>query len=182
MSSDTNTKDNVPVEKHVTIPPANQWTSSPAYDQPLFTSSSEGQASLQEIWKMLDAEESFQSPTPRKARPSSPQWQVVARDLEPDHTPARKSPERDVFALTGRRAEAQSRPAKQRPELSKEAAGKAKLTPKKLKVRNYNIKDDPSWWPVVGLLYVCTRAGRSATKKITVTLKRALRNGKYRRQ
>ena len=144
MSRDANAKDNVPVEKHVTIPPANQRTSSPAYDQPLFTSSSEGQASLQEIWKMLDAEESFQSPTPRKARPSSPQRQVVARDLEPDHIPAHDSPECDVFALTRRRTEAQSRPTKHRPELSKKAAGKAKLTPKKLKVRNYNIKDDPS--------------------------------------
>ena len=57
---------------------------------------------------MLDAEESFQSPTPRKARPSSPQRQVVARDLEPDHNPARDWPERDVFALTGRRTEAQN--------------------------------------------------------------------------
>ena len=93
---------------------------------------------------MLDAEESFQSPTPRKACPSSPQRQVVARDLEPDQIPARDWPERDLFALTGRRTEAQSRPAKQRPELSKMAAGKAKLTPKKLKVRNYKIKDDPS--------------------------------------
>ena len=71
VSRDANRKDSVPVEKHVTIPPANQWTPLPSYDQPLFTSSSEGQASLQEIWKMLDAEESFQSPTPRKARPSS---------------------------------------------------------------------------------------------------------------
>jgi len=144
VSRDTNTKDNVSVEKHVTIPPANQWTSSPAYDQPLFTSSSEGQASLQEIWKMLDAEESFQSPTPRKALPSSPQRQVVARDLKPDHIPARDSPERDVFALKGRRTQAQSRPIKQRSELSKKAAGKAKMTPKKSKVRNYNIKDHPS--------------------------------------
>ena len=144
MSRDTNTKDNFPVENHVTRPPANQWTSSPAYDQPLFTSSSEGQASLQEIWKMLDAEESFKSPTPRKASPSSTQRPTVARELEPDHIPAHDSPEQDVFALKGRRTEAQSRPAKQRPELSKKAAGKAKMTPKKLKVRNYNVKDDPS--------------------------------------
>ena len=144
MSRDTNTKNNVPVEKHVTSSPANQWTPSPSYDQPLFTSSSEGQASLQEIWKMLDAEESFQSPTPRKARASSPQRHPVSRDLEPDHIPARHSPERDVFALKGRRTEAQFRPAKQRPELSKKAAGKTKMTPKKLNVRNYNVKDDPS--------------------------------------
>jgi len=120
----------------VTIPPANQQTSSPAYDQLLFTSSSEGQASLQEIWKMLDAEESFQSPTPRKARPSSPQRHPVTRDLEPNHNPAHDSSEREVFALKGRRTGAQSRPAKQQPGLSKKAAGKAKLTPKKLKVRN----------------------------------------------
>ena len=93
---------------------------------------------------MLDAEESFQSPTPRKARPSSPQRQVVARELESDQIPACNWPERDVFAVTGRRTEAQSRPTKQRPELSKKPDGKAKLTPKKLKVRNYNIKDDPS--------------------------------------
>ena len=77
-------------------------------------------------------------------RPGTPQRQVVARDLEPNHIPARDLPERDVFALTGRRTEAQSRPTKHRPELSKKAAGKVKLTPKKLKVRNYNIKDDPS--------------------------------------
>ena len=140
MSRDTNTKDNFPVENHVIRPPANQWTSSPA----LFTSSSEGQASLQEIWKMLDAEESFKSPTPRKVSPSSTQRPTVARELEPDHIPAHDSPEHDVFALKGRRTEAQSRPAKQRPELSKKAAGKAKMTPKKLKVRNYNVKDDPS--------------------------------------
>ena len=144
MSRDKNSKDNVPVEKHATIPPANQWTSSPAYDQPLFTSSSEGQASLQEIWKMLDAEESFQSRTPRKVRPSSPQRHPVSRDLEPDHIPVHDSPERDVFALKGRRTEAQCKPTKQQPELSKKAAGKAKITPKKLKVRNCNIKDDPS--------------------------------------
>ena len=131
VSRDAKTIDNVPVEKHVTIPPVNQWTPSPSYYQPLFTSSSEGQASLQEIWKMLDAEESFQSPTPRKTRPSSPQRQVVARDLEPDHNPARDWPERDVFALTGRRTEAKSRPTKHRPELSNKAGGKAKLTPKK---------------------------------------------------
>ena len=125
----------------MTRPPANQWTSSPAYDQSLFTSSSEGQALLHE---MHDAEESFKSPTPRKASPSSTQRPTVARELEPDHIPVHDSPEHDVFALKGRRTEAQSRPAKQRPELSKKAAGKAKMTPKKLKVRNYNVKDDPS--------------------------------------
>ena len=113
VSRDANRKDKVPVEKHVTIPPANQWTPSPSYDQPLFTSSSEGQASLQEIWKMLDAEESFQSPTPRKARPSSPQRHPVSRDLEPNHIPAHDSPKCDVFALKGRRTEGQSRPTKQ---------------------------------------------------------------------
>ena len=86
---------------------------------------------------MLDAEESFRSPTPRKAQSSFPQ-----RDLEPDHIPARDSPERDVFALKGKRTEAQNRPTRQRPELSKKTAGKAKLTPKKLRVRNYNIRDD----------------------------------------
>ena len=81
---------------------------------------------------MLDAEESFQSPTPRKARPSSPQRHTVTRD----HIPAHDSSEREVFALKGRRTGAQSRPAKQQPGLSKKAAGRAKLTPKKLKVRN----------------------------------------------
>ena len=89
-------------------------------------------------------QKSFQSPTPRKVRPSSPQRHPVSRDLEPDHIPAHDSPERDVFALKGRRTEAQSKPTKQQPELSKKAAGKAKMTPKNLKVRNYNIKDDPS--------------------------------------
>ena len=142
VSRDTDTKDSFPLENHMTQPSAIQRTASPAYDQPLFTSSSEGQASLQEIWKMLDAEESFRSPTPRKARSSSPQKVVVERNLEPDHIPARDSPERDIFALKGRRTEIQSRPAKQRSELSKKASGKAKLTPKKLKVRNYNVKDD----------------------------------------
>lgn len=142
VSRDTNTKHRAPVDNHVARPPASQWTSSPVYDQPLFTSSSEGQASLQEIWKMLDEEESFRSPTPGKARPSSPQHLKASRDLDPDHIPARDSPERDVFALKGRRTDVQSRPSKQRPELSKKAAGKAKLTPKKLKVRNYNIRDD----------------------------------------
>ena len=137
VSRDTNAKENIPVQNHVVSPPANQRTSSPAYDQPLFTSSSEGQASLQEIWKMLDAEESFRSPTPRKSQSSFPQ-----RDQEPDHIPAHDSPERDVFALKGKRTEAQNRPSKQRPELSKKATGKAKLTPKKLRVRNYNIRDD----------------------------------------
>ena len=142
VSRDADTKDKEPVDNHVIQPPANQLTSSPSYDQPLFTSSSEGQASLQEIWKMLDEEESFRSPTPRKARPSSPQRPDASRDLEPDYIPTRDSPERDVFALKGRRTEVQTRPAKQKPGLSKKAAGKAKLTPKKLKVRNYNIRDD----------------------------------------
>ena len=141
VSRDTNAKENIPVRNRVTSPPANQWTSSPACDQPLFTSSSEGQASLQEIWKMLDAEESFRSPTPRKDQSSFPQQSAVMRDLEPDHIPAHGSPERDVFALKGKRTGVQTRPTKQRPELSKKATGKAKLTPKKLKVRNYNIRD-----------------------------------------
>ena len=77
-----------------------------------------------------------------KARPSSPQRFAVARDLETDYIPTRDSPERDVFALKGRRTEVQSRPAKQRPGLSKKVAGKAKMTPKKSKVRNYNVRDD----------------------------------------
>ena len=142
VSRDANTKDKKPADNYVIHPPANQLTSSPAYDQPLFTSSSEGQASLQEIWKMLDEEESFRSPTPRKARSSSPHRSAVSRDLEPDYIPTRDSPERDAFALKGRRTEVQTRPAKQKPGLSKKAAGKAKLTPKKLQVRNYNIRDD----------------------------------------
>lgn len=142
VSRDANTKDKEPVDNHVIHPPANQLTSSPAYDQPLFTSSSEGQASLQEIWKILDEEESFQSPTPRKARSSSPQRSTFSRNLGPDYIPTRDSPERDVYALKGRRTEVQTRPAKQKPGLSRKAAGKAKLTPKKLQVRNYNIRDD----------------------------------------
>ena len=142
VSGGVNTKDKEPVDNHVIHPPANQLTSSPAYDQPLFTSSSEGQASLQEIWKILDEEESFQSPTPSKARSSSPQRSTFLRNLGPDYIPTRDSPERDVFALKGRRTEVQTRPAKQKPGLSKKAAGKAKLTPKKLEVRNYNIRDD----------------------------------------
>lgn len=142
VSGGVNTKDKEPVDNHVIHPPANQLTSSPAYDQPLFTSSSEGQASLQEIWKILDEEESFQSPTPSKARSSSPQRSTFLRNLGPDYIPTRDSPERDVFALKGRRTEVQTRPAKQKPGLSKKAAGKAKLTPKKLQVRNYNIRDD----------------------------------------
>ena len=142
VSLDTNTKGKEPVDDHVTHPPTNQLTSSPANEQPLFTSSSEGQASLQEIWKMLDEEESFQSPTPRKPRSSSPQRSTISRDLEPDYIPTRDSPERGAFALKGRRTDVQTRPAKQKSELSRKVAGKAKLTPKKLKVRNYNIKDD----------------------------------------
>ena len=142
VSLDTNTKDREPVDDHVTHPPTNQLTSSPVNEQPLFTSSSEGQASLQEIWKMLDEEENFQSPTPRKTRSSSPRRSTVSRDFEPDYIPTRDSPERDAFALKGIRTDVQTRPAKQKPGLSRKAAGKTKLTPKKLKVRNYNIKDD----------------------------------------
>ena len=95
VSRDTNKKDSAPVDSRVTLPPTNQWASSPVYDQPLFTSSSEGQASLQEIWKILDEEESFRSPTPGKVRPSSPQRLKATRDQDPDHIPARDSPERD---------------------------------------------------------------------------------------
>ena len=91
---------------------------------------------------MLDAEESFRSPTPRKGRPSSPQKLAVERNVEPDFIPAHDLPERDVFALKGRRTEVQTRPPKLRPEMSKKASGKVKLTPKKIKVRNYNVKDD----------------------------------------
>ena len=79
----------------------------------------------------------------------------------------RNWPKRAVFALKGRRTKAQCRPAKQRRELSKKAAGKAKLSPKKLKVRNYNVKDDPRGWPVI---FVCTRPGRSVTKKFTASV------------
>ena len=142
VSHDPTKKDNIPPENQMISLPANQLTSSPAYDQKLLTSSSEGQASLKEIWEMLDAEESFRSPTPRKARSSSPLQPVVTRDLEPDHIPAHKSLERDVFALQGRQTEVQTRPIKQKLGLSKKAAGKAKVTPKKLKVRNYNMRDD----------------------------------------
>ena len=142
VSRDADTKGKEPVGGHVTHPPTNQFISSPANDQPLFTSSSEGQASLQELWKMLDEEESFQSPTPRKGWSSSLQRSPVSRDLKPDYIPTRDSPEHDLFALKGKRTEVQTRPAKQKPGLSKKAAGKAKLTPKKLKVRNYNIRDD----------------------------------------
>ncbi|XP_073246831.1 coiled-coil domain-containing protein 57-like [Porites lutea] len=141
-SRDVSAKIDVPAEDNVTKPLVIQRTSSPVYEQSLFTSSSEGQASLQEIWKMLDAEESFRSPTPRKGRPSSPQKLAVERNVEPDYIPARDLPERDVFALKGRRTEVQTRPAKHRPEMSKKASGKVKLTPKKIKVRNYNVKDD----------------------------------------
>ena len=95
VSRDTNKKDSAPVDSRVTLPPANQWASSPVYDQPLFTSSSEGQASLQEIWKILDEEESFRSPTPGRVRSSSPQRLKATRDQDPDHIPARDSPERD---------------------------------------------------------------------------------------
>ncbi|XP_015762342.1 PREDICTED: coiled-coil domain-containing protein 57-like [Acropora digitifera] len=130
------------VDNHVTSPLSTQNPLSPVRDQPLFTSSSDGQTSLQEIWKMLDAEDSFKSPTPRKVRPSSPQQSLVTQDLGPDHIPAHDTPERDVFALKGKRAVTQARFGKQKLELSKKAAGKAKMTPKKLKVRNYNIKDD----------------------------------------
>lgn len=130
------------VDNHVTSPVSTQNPLSPVRDQPLFTSSSEGQTSLQEIWKMLDAEDSFKSPTPRKVRPGSPQQFLVTQDLGPDHIPAHDTPERDVFALKGKRAVTQARLGKQKQELSKKAAGKAKMTPKKLKVRNYNIKDD----------------------------------------
>lgn len=130
------------LDNHVTSPLSTQNPLSPVRDQPLFTSSSDGQTSLQEIWKMLDAEDSFKSPTPRKVRPSSPQQYLVTQDLGPDHIPAHDTPERDVFALKGKRAVTQARLGKQKLELSKKAAGKAKMTPKKLKVRNYNIKDD----------------------------------------
>jgi len=85
----------------------------------------------------------FPSPTPRRTPSYSPRRHAVARDLEPDHIPVRNWPKRAEFALKGRRTKAQCRPAKQRRELSKKAAGKAKLSPKKLKVRNYNVKDDP---------------------------------------
>ena len=95
VSRDTNKKDSAPVDSRVTLPPINQWASSPVYDQPLFTSSSEGQASLQEIWKILDEEESFRSPTPGRVRPSSPQRLKATRDQDPDHIPARDSPKRD---------------------------------------------------------------------------------------
>lgn len=145
LSHDPTKIDNIPPETQMISPPAIQLTSSPAYDRKLFTSSSEGQASLKEIWEMLDAEESFRSPTPRRSRSSSPPQPVVTRDLEPDHIPAHKSLERDLFALQGRQTEVQTRPVKQKPGLSKKATGKAKVTLKKLKVRNYNMRDDQGW-------------------------------------
>lgn len=142
VSRDTNDNSRA---SHMANTLSTQLPSPPPRDQPLFTSSSEGQSSLQEIWRMLDAEESFKSPTPRKARPSSPRQPLVTRDIQPDHIPARDdAEEQDVFALKGKRTEAQIRHSKQKPGLSKKAAGKAKMTPTKLKVRNYNIRDDQS--------------------------------------
>ena len=96
VSRDTNKKGSAPADSRVTLPPANQWASSPVYDQPLFTSSLEGaKRRYKEIWKILDEEESFRSPTPGRVRSSSPQRLKATRDQDPDHIPARDSPERD---------------------------------------------------------------------------------------
>lgn len=121
-----------------------QRTSSPFYEQPLFTSSSEGQASLQEIWRLLDNEESFRSPSPDKTRPRSPRRHVSANSQVPDHIPVHGDSGSDGFTVKGQRSELESKPAVQRPGLSKKAAGKTKvkLGPKKGKVRNYNLKSD----------------------------------------
>ena len=53
VSRNTNKKDSAPVDSRVTLPPTNQWASSPVYDQPLFTSSLEGaKRRYKEIWKI----------------------------------------------------------------------------------------------------------------------------------
>ena len=92
---------------------------------------------------MLDEEDSFRSPTPRRLHPSSPREPKTSDVLVPDHIPARDAPERDVFTLKGKRTGIEKKSTtQQRAILSKKAAGKAKSTPKKLRVRNYNIKDD----------------------------------------
>ena len=129
-----------PVTKRPEAPVPTQQHSSPVSDQPLFTSSSEGQTSLQEIWKLLDNEESFRSPTPGKDRPITPRKPQSPGSIAPDHISASGG----GFTLKGQRTGVESRPGLQRPVLSKKAAGKArsKVAPKRGRVRNYNVKSD----------------------------------------
>lgn len=112
-------------------------SSSPHADHALFTSSSEGQASLQEIWKLLDEEESFRSLSPIKEhfRPQSP-TEIPVRE---------ESEESSGFTVKGKKTLIDVKSNKQKPEMSKRALGKMKVTPKKTLIRNYNIRDDKRW-------------------------------------
>ena len=115
---------------------------STANEQTLFTSSSEGQASLQEIWKLLDEEESFRSSTPGALFPGPSPQDSVPRSQFLDHMPSESTTISSEFAVKGRQAVTELKPSAKRPGLSWKAAGKAKLTPQKPKIRNYNVRDN----------------------------------------
>lgn len=111
-----------------------QLTTPGVYEQALFTSSSEGHSSLQEVWKILDDEESFRSSTPGslpvRVLPARPTSNQVSTESASD------------FALKGRQTATELKPRLKRAELSRKAAGKAKFVSQKPRVRNYNIRDD----------------------------------------
>lgn len=114
---------------------------SAANEQIFFTSSSDGQASLQEIWRLLDEEESFRSSTPGTFFPG-PSQDNVSRSQFPDNIPSELTVSSSDFAVKGRQAVTELKPHAKRPALSRKAAGKAKLTPQKPKIRNYNERDN----------------------------------------
>ncbi|XP_048584581.1 coiled-coil domain-containing protein 57 isoform X2 [Nematostella vectensis] len=131
--------------------PSSQRTSSPRRDQAYMTSSSEGHASLQEIWKLLDEEESFRSLSPVKQRPH--------RTQSLDHVPVREESGHhglpdlgesgsDGFTLKRKKAEIDEKGAPQKPYLSRKALGKVKPAARQgsaMKIRNYNVRDDRQW-------------------------------------
>ena len=96
------------------------------------TSSSEGQSTLQEVWKLLDEESPLV--TPRTDLQNTPE------KLEWHDAPYPKDDE-DDFVVQGKVTEISQKKRFQRKPLSQKAAGKFKTAQKKPVIRNYNIKD-----------------------------------------
>ena len=66
----------------------------------------------------------------------------VPRSQFLDHMPSESTTISSEFAVKGRQAVTELKPSAKRPGLSWKAAGKAKLTPQKPKIRNYNVRDN----------------------------------------
>lgn len=115
---------------------SHQRSSSPHHDHALFTSSSEGQGSIQEVWKLLEEEESFRTLSPIRE-------QILRPQSSADIPVREESEESSGFTVKGKRTQIDTRVNKPKLGLSKRAMGKMKPAPRKATIRNYNVRDEP---------------------------------------